>query len=204
MTNLKVLSTVAAFALAVPLAIPSAGFAQTRFGQPASVGGVPTGGGGGGGVVYGGGGGGFRGGAVGGGGGYRAAQGAPGTIYGPGGAGGVRFGRPGAITPSGADPRPGYAGGNWNGGYRPRHRPPGGYWPGVAAGVAAGVAIGGSYYDPYYNNSYGYYDDGYYDDGAVAVAPGGDEVAYCRQRYRSYDPASGTFLGYDGQRYPCP
>jgi BA14K-like protein len=27
---------------------------------------------------------------------------------------------------------------------------------------------------------------------------------YCAQRYRSYDPASGTFMGYDGQRHPCP
>jgi hypothetical protein len=24
------------------------------------------------------------------------------------------------------------------------------------------------------------------------------------QRYKSYDPASGTYLGYDGQRHPCP
>ncbi|MGA7941219.1 MAG: BA14K family protein, partial [Bradyrhizobium sp.] len=23
------------------------------------------------------------------------------------------------------------------------------------------------------------------------------------QRYRSYDPASGTYLGYDGLRHPC-
>jgi hypothetical protein len=37
-----------------------------------------------------------------------------------------------------------------------------------------------------------------------AGAPGSDAVAYCAQRYRSYDPASGTFLGYDGQRHPCP
>ena len=29
-------------------------------------------------------------------------------------------------------------------------------------------------------------------------------VAYCAQRYRSYDPASGTYLGYDGLRHPCP
>ena len=50
----------------------------------------------------------------------------------------------------------------------------------------------------------GYYDDGYYDDGAVAVAPGGDDVEYCRQRYRSYDLRTGTYLGYDGQRHPCP
>ena len=46
-----------------------------------------------------------------------------------------------------------------------------------------------------------------YDDGAVAVAPdtgGGDDVAYCRQRFRSYDPGSGTYLGNDGLRHPCP
>ena len=44
------------------------------------------------------------------------------------------------------------------------------------------------------------------DDGAVAVAPdtGGDDVAYCRQRFRSYDVASGTYLGTDGLRHPCP
>ena len=28
--------------------------------------------------------------------------------------------------------------------------------------------------------------------------------SYCAQRYRSYDPGSGTYLGYDGQRHPCP
>ena len=33
---------------------------------------------------------------------------------------------------------------------------------------------------------------------------GGDAVAYCMQRYRSYDPRSGTYLNYDGNRYPCP
>jgi hypothetical protein len=29
-------------------------------------------------------------------------------------------------------------------------------------------------------------------------------VAYCMQRFRSYDPRSGTYLGYDGLRHPCP
>jgi hypothetical protein len=29
-------------------------------------------------------------------------------------------------------------------------------------------------------------------------------VDYCAQRYRSYDPASGTYLGFDGLRHPCP
>jgi hypothetical protein len=28
-------------------------------------------------------------------------------------------------------------------------------------------------------------------------------LAYCSNRYRSFDPASGTYLGYDGQRHPC-
>ena len=35
-------------------------------------------------------------------------------------------------------------------------------------------------------------------------AYGGDAVGYCAQRFRSYDPASGTYLGYDGLRHPCP
>lgn len=49
--------------------------------------------------------------------------------------------------------------------------------------------------------------------GAVASAPFGGSDAYaamggnangsCAQRYRSYDPALGTFLGYDGHRHPC-
>jgi BA14K-like protein len=34
--------------------------------------------------------------------------------------------------------------------------------------------------------------------------PGGDPTAYCRQRFKSYDPKTGTYLGTDGQRHPCP
>jgi hypothetical protein len=60
-----------------------------------------------------------------------------------------------------------------------------------------------------------YYDYGYYgyDDGAYAyvnpdyVTPGvadDDAVESCRQRFRSYDPSTGTYLGYDGLRHPCP
>jgi hypothetical protein len=33
---------------------------------------------------------------------------------------------------------------------------------------------------------------------------GGGGEAYCMRRYRSYDPESGTFLGFDGRRHPCP
>ena len=34
--------------------------------------------------------------------------------------------------------------------------------------------------------------------------PTGDSIAYCARRHRSYDPASGTFLGNDGFRHLCP
>jgi hypothetical protein len=99
----------------------------------------------------------------------------------------------------------GWRGGGWHGG---------GFWPGAVAGAVVGGALADSYayyggpdyyYGPGYDN--GYYDNGYYGDGAeVAVVPGGagGDASYCAQRYRSYDPASGTFLGYDGQRHPCP
>jgi hypothetical protein len=32
--------------------------------------------------------------------------------------------------------------------------------------------------------------------------PGGDAAA-CEQRFKTYDPATGTFLGEDGKRHPC-
>jgi hypothetical protein len=34
--------------------------------------------------------------------------------------------------------------------------------------------------------------------------PRQDSVSYCMSQFRTYDPASGTYLGYDGLRYPCP
>jgi hypothetical protein len=68
-----------------------------------------------------------------------------------------------------------------------------------------------------YWNHWGYYDNDY--GGALAAgaifglaagalaanaAAGSNAVAYCERRFRSYDPASGTYLGYDGYRHPCP
>jgi BA14K-like protein len=97
-----------------------------------------------------------------------------------------------------------WGGGGW--GYRR-----GGWgWGGAAAGLAAGAIIGGAIAAnsaPYYGYGYG---PGYYPAPGYAVAPGyvegggGDAVAYCMQRYRSYDPRSGTYLNNDGNRYPCP
>jgi hypothetical protein len=63
---------------------------------------------------------------------------------------------------------------------------------GAAAGFVAGAIIGGiiaSQAYPY--RTYGPY-------------PYNDAVAYCSRRFRSYDPYSGTYLGYDGFRHPCP
>ena len=132
------------------------------------------------------------------GGGMRGGGGHPGGGGRPGG-GGFRPGPGGGQHFGGGGPRFGHGGGG------------GGFIPGLAAGAIIGGAIasqgyGPGYYAPGYAPGPGYY-DGDVDDGAVAVAPapeGGDAVAYCMQTYRSYDPRSGTYLGNDGYRHPCP
>ncbi|MEJ2376948.1 MAG: BA14K family protein [Pseudolabrys sp.] len=50
----------------------------------------------------------------------------------------------------------------------------------------------------YYGPGYGSYA---YEPGPGYYAP---SVAWCEQHYRSYDPASQTYLGYDGYRHHCP
>ena len=81
----------------------------------------------------------------------------------------------------------------YNDGYYGNYRRDG-FWPGEVADDIAGDTIGTA--------------------GAIATAPFralngnpsyamGPDVTYCAQRYRSYDPASGTFMGYDGRRHPC-
>jgi len=83
----------------------------------------------------------------------------------------------------------------------------GGAAAGLGIGLAAGALIGGAIAA---GSGPAYYGPGYYapPPPAYYVRPapvyGGDDVAYCMQRYRSYDPASGTYLNYDGNRYPCP
>jgi hypothetical protein len=75
---------------------------------------------------------------------------------------------------------------------------------GLAFGVLAGQAMAQPrYYEPaprYYAPAPRYY----------APAPvysysggGGDWLAYCSARFRSFDPRSGTYLGYDGRRHYC-
>jgi BA14K-like protein len=84
---------------------------------------------------------------------------------------------------------------------------PGPFFGGLAAGAIIGGALAapysyGPYYGPYYGPAYAP-PPGYAPPPAYGPPPG-DAVAYCMQRYRSYDPNSGTFLGYDGNRHPCP
>jgi hypothetical protein len=125
---------------------------------------------------------------------------------------GARFAAGAPAARVGAGPGPGWSGGRtaWNGGWHGgdfHHRH---FFPGFVAGAVVGGALADSYayYDSpdYYGPDY-YSDDTYSDAGPeVAVVPGGGggDASYCAQRYRSYDPASGTYLGYDGQRHPCP
>jgi hypothetical protein len=56
----------------------------------------------------------------------------------------------------------------------------------LIGGLAAGAIIGGAI------------------AAGQANAAAQQNAAYCSRRYRSYDPASGTYLNNDGYRYPCP
>jgi hypothetical protein len=86
----------------------------------------------------------------------------------------------------------GWRGGHWRGGHG---------WGWGAAGLAAGLALTSPYWAGY---GYGPYDDGYYgDDYAYDEGDGGD-VSRCEATFRSFDPRSGTYMGYDGVRHRCP
>ncbi|GLH76604.1 hypothetical protein SSBR45G_15120 [Bradyrhizobium sp. SSBR45G] len=81
-----------------------------------------------------------------------------------------------------------WRGGGWRHGHRGyggHHRYGRGYgWGPAIGGLAAGAVIGGAI--------------------ANSRAQAAETNAYCSQRFKSYDPSSGTYLGYDGQRHPCP
>ncbi len=114
--------------------------------------------------------------------------------------------------------------------YRPRWGwgPGWDYGPGaVAAGVIGGTVAAVTsplwapgYYDYAPGYAYGpaYAAPGYYDYSpgytyAPAPAPstmvmqGGPDsgtVASCEARFRSYNPSTGIYMGFDGQQHPCP
>jgi hypothetical protein len=62
---------------------------------------------------------------------------------------------------------------------------------GVLGGLALGAVIAGANAAP----------------PPVAYAPAygarADWIAYCSSKYRSFNPATGLYLGYDGQYHPC-
>ncbi|WP_305953007.1 BA14K family protein [Beijerinckia mobilis] len=60
-------------------------------------------------------------------------------------------------------------------------------------GLAAGAAIAGS-------AANAAPPPGYY---GAPPAPDPNWIAYCARKYRSFDPSSGTYLSYDGNRYLC-
>ena len=117
-------------------------------------------------------------------------------------------GRPGNRPDWGLPGRPGNRPG-WGGGWG------GDNWPGygwgaaaVGTGLAYTAAANADYCDPYYasngycNYGYGSYAPAY---GANGAAYGTDDaIADCARRFRSYDPASQTYLSYGGQRVSCP
>jgi hypothetical protein len=68
----------------------------------------------------------------------------------------------------------------------------------VVAGAVAGGAIG-------YGYGYGHsYESNYTNGYAPSYSYANSDPSYCVQRFRSYDPSTGTYLGYDGRRHPCP
>lgn len=93
-------------------------------------------------------------------------------------------------------------------------------WAAGAAGLVTGVIVGGAI-----ANSGSYYDGGYYAPRRVYVEPeyrpvrrvyrerpvyvGGYEpwspgwYRYCEDTYRSFNPRTGTFRGYDGLEHFC-
>ncbi len=90
----------------------------------------------------------------------------------------------------------------WGGGWGRGGWGRGGWGWGVGAGLLGGAIVGSALAAPYYYGYGPYYPPAYYGPGYYP--PAGGAVAYCARRYRSYDPATGTFLGNDGYRHPCP
>ena len=200
MISVKILSTAAALALLVPMTVSTANSAEVRNGGRAAVGGAAF----------------HAGGAP------ARSFAAPAAMARPGGGaagngGGAPAARFAATAPAAA-PTARFNGGGgvyrgqYGGGYRRDRDRDGRFWPGAAvAGAVVGGAIAADSYayygGPGYYDAPAYYDDQYADDGVVAMVPapvGDDASGYCAQRYRSYDPASGTYLGNDGYRHPCP
>jgi BA14K-like protein len=107
----------------------------------------------------------------------------------------------------------GYYGGGYGrgyGGYRPAY----GYGPRYYGGGYGYPRAYGGYYGPSYYGGDGYDGGGYlsanfyegpsYGDGEPGYGGYGDVVSDCMARFQSYDPSTGTYLGWDGFVHTCP
>lgn len=68
----------------------------------------------------------------------------------------------------------------------------------IAGAIIGGIIASQGGYSPYgypYYRPYPAY---------RPLPPYDPAIAYCMRRYRSYDPITMTYLGYDGFRHPCP
>ncbi|MGO4570752.1 BA14K family protein [Microvirga sp. 2TAF3] len=105
-----------------------------------------------------------------------------------------------------------YRGGYRTGVYRAGVARPYGYRYGYGYGRPYGYRYGYGYGRPYYRGAYyrPYYGTyrPYYGAAAAGLVTGSIAAqgtsAYCAQRFRSYNPATGTYTGYDGRQRRCP
>lgn len=72
-----------------------------------------------------------------------------------------------------------------------------GNWGPWAGGAVLGLGLGYALSDGYYGHDYG-------DDYGPAYGYGDGGFARCEATFRSFDPESGTYVGYDGYRHRCP
>ncbi len=77
--------------------------------------------------------------------------------------------------------------GHWRGGHH-------GFDAGGFIGGVIGGAIGGALSRPQYYPPQGYHSTSIYSDA----------VTYCIRRFRSYNPETGIYMGYDGVPRRCP
>ncbi|WP_313193464.1 BA14K family protein [Shinella zoogloeoides] len=106
--------------------------------------------------------------------------------------------------------------GYWGNGHRPyyrRHHHNNDALVGGALGLATGMIIGGAIASqPRYEERRVYVEPDYYPEPERRViyreAPSYEPwtqswYRFCSQRYRSFDPNSGTYVGYDGREHFC-
>jgi BA14K-like protein len=88
--------------------------------------------------------------------------------------------------------------GEWRGDRDRRH----GFGLGLATGALIGTALAAPWWYDDYDYVPAYYEPAYYEyDDYTLDSP---DIRYCEMRFKSYDPVTRTYLGYDGRRHPCP